>query len=271
MRWAEVIGDPVAHSQSPAIHRYWLQALGMEGDYRATRVGAGDVGGFLAGRRVADGWAGCNVTMPLKEAVLPHLDVLNPVAARLGAVNCIVRMADGRLVGHNSDVDGVSGPVAGVGGVPPVVAQVIGAGGAARAAVLALRALGLERIAVYNRTVARAAEAALLADGEAFGLEALRPLGGGCHLIVNATSMGMLGSPPPPVPLALYAPDTLLFDMVYTPRETALLRDARARGFRTIEGLQMLVGQAATAFAHFFGVRVPVREMGEEGVFSVLR
>jgi shikimate dehydrogenase len=277
---AEVIGDPILHSKSPLIHGFWIRALGLAADYRAAHVRAEGLGDYFAARRADPDWAGCNVTMPHKEAVLAHVDEVDPLAARLQAANCIVKRADGRLVAGNTDVDGVAEPLGrhSIGGYPGHVAtyvQIVGAGGAARAAVLGARAAGFQDFDMFNRTPAKADALAALA-GAPFGtgnpLAALGPIRNPrepgavqrySHILINATSMGMNGADPVPVDLAAYFPDTILFDMVYAPLETPLLAQARAHGLRTIDGLEMLVGQAATAFERFFGV-APPRERDAE-------
>lgn len=278
-RWAEVIGDPVSHSKSPAIHRFWLRALGMDGDYRATRVTADQLAAWAASRRADRNWAGANVTMPLKEAVLPLLDEISDTARKLDAVNTIVH-ADGRLIGHNTDVDGVAEPL--LRHEKPrdrqhgtTCVQIIGAGGAARAAWIGAMKAGYGDFDFFNRTRERAVQMARLAglpDDFGHGLDALGPTrdsgrnpgdGRHRHIIINASAMGMHGANPVPIHLADYDTDTLVFDMVYAPLETPLLADARRLGLRTIDGLEMLVGQAATAFRHFFSVDAP-REQDAE-------
>jgi shikimate dehydrogenase len=274
VKYAEVIGDPIAHSKSPMIHGFWIRALGLEADYRAAHVTADGLGAYFATRRADRDWVGCNVTMPHKEAVLAHVDVMDPLAARLNAANTIVKDADGRLVAGNTDVDGVCEPLRRhrIGDYPEHVAtyvQIIGAGGAARAAVLGAQAAGFGDFDIFNRSAARADLVAQLA-GTAWGtgnpLETLGPIRNPndglaeqrySHIVINATSMGMQGENPVPIDLSAYYPDTIVFDMVYAPLETPLLAQARSHGLRTIDGLEMLVGQAATAFERFFGVAPP--------------
>ena len=268
MIYAEVIGDPIAQSKSPLIHRHWLAALALEGDYRHAHVTAEALPAFLAARRADADWRGCNVTMPHKEAVIPLLDALDPLAARVGAVNCIVREADGRLTGHNTDVDGVAAPLraAGAGGA---AGAVIGAGGAARGAIIGMQAAGIAPIAVYNRTVDKAHSLAAMAGGDqALSLSALTPAGGR-QVILNASSMGMLGNPPVPVDLAAFPAETIVFDMVYSPLETPLLAEARRLGLRTIDGLAMLIGQAARAFTLFYEAE-PLRGDGDAALRVLL-
>ncbi len=270
MKYAEVIGDPIAHSKSPMIHGFWLRALGLEADYRAAHVRADGLAAYFAVRRADPDWVGCNVTMPHKEAVLAHVDEVDALAARLNAANTIVKRADGRLVAGNTDVAGVAEPLKrhAIGGYPDHVAtyvQIIGAGGAARAAVLGAQAAGFGDFDIFNRSPGQADAVAALA-GAPFGtgnpLEALGPIRNPndgqaqqrySHVVINATSMGMHGENPVPIELSAYYPDTIVFDMVYVPLETPLLAQARAVGLRCIDGLEMLVGQAALAFERFFG------------------
>jgi shikimate dehydrogenase len=272
--YAEVIGDPIAHSKSPAIHGFWIRALGLQADYRAVHVRAEELGAYFEARRADPDWAGCNVTMPHKEAALAHVDVVDPLAARLNAANTIVKRADGALVAGNTDVEGVAEPllrhrIGGYAGHVATYVQIVGAGGAARAAVLGAQAAGHGHFDIFNRTPARADALAALA-GAPFGtgnpLEALGPIRNPrepgavqrySHILINATAMGMNGADPVPVDLSAYFPDTIVFDMVYHPLETPLLAAARRQGLRTIDGLEMLVGQAATAFERFFGVGPP--------------
>ncbi|SMF61600.1 shikimate dehydrogenase family protein [Allosphingosinicella indica] len=248
--WAEVIGDPVAHSLSPRIHRFWLDRLGLAGDYRATRVMADRLAAHLRERRGDPHWRGCNVTVPHKSAVLPLIDRIDPAAERIGAVNCIVAEG-GALVGYNSDVDGIG---AAIGNRAFARAVVIGAGGAARAMVDVLAQRGTA-ITLLARDPGKAEALAAARPFEA-AADAFR----GADLIVNASPLGMTHAPIPGGLIAALgaAPaDALVFDMVYAPRETALLAAARARGLPIAQGLTMLIGQARRAFALFYGVAPP--------------
>ncbi|HMO67096.1 MAG TPA: shikimate dehydrogenase [Novosphingobium sp.] len=252
--FAEVIGDPIRQSKSPAIHGFWLEKLGIAADYRATHVRAEDLGDFFAARRSDSGWRGCNVTMPHKQAVMPLLDRLDPLAARIGAVNTVVPDGGG-LAGHNTDAAGFLEPLGDM-AVGDVI--VIGAGGAARAVLAALADRGVARITLQNRSIAKGE--ALLAE---FGLagEVVEPGHDGVQadLLVNTSSLGMAGFPPmPPVERQVRAGGTV-YDIVTTPLDTDLLKAARARGLATIDGLSMLIGQAAVAFEKFFGAAPPRR------------
>jgi shikimate dehydrogenase len=258
--FAEVIGDPVAHSKSPAIHRFWLDALGIEGDYIASHVRPEELDAHFARRRAQPEWRGCNVTVPHKQAVIPLLDSLSPLAESVGAVNLIVPQ-DG-LAGTNSDVDGIMEPLPFAPGSLHSVC-LIGSGGAALAALAAFRRLGVRRVTLNVRDQAKGER--LL---ESWGFEGrVGPIDdaanlGQAQLIVNATTLGMAGQTQMPQPLLDCIADhpdkdAVLFEMVYAPLETEALAAARRRGLRTVDGLQMLVGQAASAFQAFFGAPAP--------------
>lgn len=259
--YAEVIGDPVAHSKSPAIHRFWLQKHGLAYDYRAAQVTAETLDDHLQRRRSDPQWCGCNVTMPLKTQVLDFLDELSPAALRIGAVNTVVRTGrESRLVGHNTDLIGVREPLRDwIESDRFLNASVIGTGGAAAAAVLALlgrpAAVHLNN---YGRTFESARAFRERFDHEEYASGAISDLrdrsvrGGRPELLINASPLGMRGHPPLEVDLDFLAPGSIVFDMVYDPLETELLRAARQKGLRVVDGLTMLVAQAAMAFELFF-------------------
>jgi len=274
--YAEVIGDPIAQSKSPAIHTFWLGKLGIEADYRAAHVRAEALTDYLDGRREDEAWRGCNVTMPHKQAVMPHLARLHPLAERIGAVNTIVREADGSLTGYNTDVAGFLEPLR-----PWLehrhlfrMARVLGTGGAARAIVAALA----DENAVIVLTGRDPAKARALLDeldpaGEHHTADlthfadptdfAFDDRAGCFDLIVNASPLGMAGQPPLAFDLSHAPPGSVVYDIVTHPADTPLLQAARAAGLRTIDGLAMLIGQAAVAFEKFFGVHAPREHDGE--------
>ncbi|MFA7602242.1 MAG: shikimate dehydrogenase [Novosphingobium sp.] len=272
--YAEVIGDPIAHSKSPRIHGFWLEKLGIEADYRACHVVPEGLTDYLARRREDAAWRGCNVTIPHKRAVMPLLDRVDPSAARIGAVNTVVHEADGSLTGFNTDAAGFLEPLL---PLPPAdadgsrgLAVVLGAGGAARAVVCALWDAGYH-IDILNRDIGKART---LADEFGAPATAHGPLeipsapllfthNVGEDLLVNTTSLGMRGMPALDISLERVSPGVIVYDLVYAPLETPLLAQARSRGMRTIDGLAMLVGQAAIAFERFFGVSPP-REFDAE-------
>jgi shikimate dehydrogenase len=248
---AGVVGWPVAHSKSPRIHRFWLEKLGLDGDYGRFPVHPDHLGTAIRALP-ALGLRGVNVTIPHKVAIIEYLDALAPSAAAVGAVNTVAVTAAG-LVGHNTDVAGLAGPIAGHGAGRPIV--ILGAGGAARAALAVARDLG-GPVTIVNRSADRAA--ALLAEmGVADSVQAPGARLPEAALLINATSLGMTGQPPLDIDLAPLAADALVFDCVYAPLDTPLLQAARARRLAVIDGLAMLIGQAAAAFELFYGAPAP--------------
>ncbi len=274
--YAEVIGDPIAQSKSPAIHRFWIERLGLDADYRATRVGHAELAAYFAERRHDPAWRGCNVTMPHKQAVLAALDRSEPLARRIGAVNTVVRAGDGSLVGRNTDVGGFLEPLRKELEQQHYfrMARIIGTGGAARAIVAALAKEGFT-IVLAGRDPEKARNlldeldpggehhVARLADFARPTDFAFDDRKGCCDLIVNASPLGMRGQPPLVFDWSHAPPGSIAYDIVTDPVRTAFLGQAGAAGFRTIDGLAMLIGQAAAAFAHFFG-RSPPREYDGE-------
>ena len=254
-RYAEVIGDPIAHSKSPIIHGFWLASLGIEADYRAFHVTASALPGYFAARMADPDWCGCNITIPHKITALDHVADPGGVRASIGAINLVTRDEHGAFFGTNTDAGGFYAPISGMDLTnAPVV--VIGAGGAARAILFALSRLGVGRVTVLNRNVLKAA--ALLA---AFGLKGdALPLGAPlppAALLVNASALGMKGQPPLAIDLGPLPADAVVYDIVYAPLETPLLAAARARDLDVVDGLDMLIGQAALAFEILFGVAPP--------------
>jgi len=261
--YAEVIGDPIAQSKSPLIHRHWLERLNMTGDYRRTRVEAGGLSDFLRGRRSDPDWRGCNVTIPHKEAVLAHVDELDSSAAEIRAVNCIVPRAAG-LIGYNTDVDGIAAALAGT-ILDGRKAAIIGGGGAARAAVTYLSARKVSEIVVLVRDPAKAQSLRSLVSNASMEIGAFGAgpmLLRGSSAIINASPLGMAGCPEMPGEVTSAVadqPQAILFDMVYDPVDTAFLS---AGNQHTVDGLTMLVGQARKAFELFFGAPAPERDAG---------
>ncbi len=264
-----LIGDPVAHSISPVFQQAAFDALAIAARYEAWPTPAAELAERVAGLRAPD-TLGANVTVPHKQAVLPLLDRLHPTAARAGAVNTIVNEG-GRLVGHNTDIAGFLDALRLDGGLDPHGARAVllGAGGAARAVVIALLDAGAARVRVLNRTPARAeALVAELADGrgEAAALEPERAtaLLSGADLVVNCTTVGMRHSAQEhalPVPAEAIPAGITVVDIVANPLVTPLLAAAAARGCRTLGGLPMLVRQGAAAFTLWTGIPAPVSVM----------
>jgi len=271
--YAEVIGDPIAQSKSPAIHRFWLKALGTEGDYRACHVLADGLAAYIAERRADPDWRGCNVTMPHKQAVMPLLDRIDDQATAIGAVNTVVREAGGMLTGHNTDGAGFLEPLSAVLARRHLfrMARILGTGGAARAIIASLAKQNMTLV-VAGRDAAKAqalldelAPASSSIGHHAVQLDhfaqatdfAFDDRAGCLDLVVNATALGMVGQPPLDLDLSHVPPGSIVYDIVTSPVETPLLASARAAGFETIDGLEMLIGQAAVAFRLFFGAEPP--------------
>lgn len=260
--YAEVIGDPIAQSKSPLIHRHWLERLGLEGDYRAVRVAAGELAAYLAERRHDPDWRGCSVTIPHKEAILPLLARRRAGARSVGAVNCVVPGLHGPT-GHNTDIDGFSAALGDtdVGGRKAVL---IGAGGGARAALSHFVERRVGTLTIVVRDPKKAAHFAGQHAGsrvEVHSMDDCEAAFDGAVAIVNASPLGMAGSPPMPPGLldcvAGHARGATLFDMVYKPLRTEFLEVGEANGGRPVDGLVMLVGQARAAFRLFFGHDAP--------------
>lgn len=251
--YAEVIGDPVAHSKSPAIHQFWLNKKAFRAEYRATRVSADELAGFIDARRGDPDWRGCNLTMPHKQSILPLLDSVSSVAGQIGAANVVYRDAEGRLHGCNTDVHGVRHCLAGT-EVMNRKALIVGAGGAARAAAFALAREAAE-VDVMNRSVDKARQ--LLLDFRLRGRA--MPLGKfpEVDILVNASALGMHGKAWPVLDLDDLPLGATVLDMVYFPLRTALLEAARRRRLTSVGGIDMLIGQAAEAFSLFFGEARP--------------
>ena len=259
--YAEVIGDPIAQSKSPLIHGFWLDALGMKGEYRRAHVKPDDLAAYIAERRTDPAWRGCNVTIPHKIAVMDLVDDPGDIRGTIGAMNTIVRQRDGALIGTNTDAAGFYAPLAELDleGAPVVL---IGAGGAARAVLFALARAKVGHVTILNRSPLKAM--GLLATfglkGDVVALDAPLPP---AALLVNSSSLGMMGQPPLDLDLSPLPEDAIVYDLVYSPLQTGLLKAAEARGLDTIDGLDMLIGQAALAFELFFG-RSPPEGRDEE-------
>jgi shikimate dehydrogenase len=260
--YAEVIGDPIAQSKSPLIHGFWLNALGIDADYRKTRVTPEELPAYFADRRADPAWRGCNITIPHKIAALDHVEDRGGIRQSIGAINCVLRADDSdALIGTNTDVGGFAAPIAGLDLTGRHVA-VIGAGGAARAVLYGLARLGVGRVTILNRNPLKAA--ALLATfglkGDAVPLNSPLPP---VALLANTSALGMQGQPPLEIDLSPLPEDAVVYDIVYAPLETELLAQAHDRGLDTVDGLEMLVGQAALAFELLFGAEPP-RERDDE-------
>ena len=257
-----MIGSPVEHSRSPAIHRAAALATGVALEYEALLVEPEELVSTIAMVRET-GMRGLSVTMPHKEAVIAEMDELTPSATALGAVNHVTN-TDGHLVGNNTDGDGFLLGLSHAHGIDIVDMDVavFGAGGAARAIIRACARAGARRVSVIARRDERAARAAEVGGPRAVpaDVNTLRHV----DLVVNATPVGMAGTPSAgnvPFDVRVLRDDVVVVDIVYDPVETALLLAARERGLRGIDGLSMLAGQAAAQFTAWTGVHAPLDVM----------
>lgn len=267
--FAAIVGWPVEHSRSPALHGFWLKQHGIDGHYgrlpvEPKRAALEELVAFL--KRTPNA-RGCNLTLPHKIDIMPLLDDIHPLAARIGAVNTVIKRPDGTLEGRNSDGFGFmealrynvphwsaeAGPVA-----------VLGAGGAARAIVATLVDAGVPELRLANRTKSAAVDLGvaftpddgrqIVIDNWPDRAQALS----GVTLLVNTTSLGMKGQPPLDLDLSHLPHSATVYDIVYVPLETALLATARGRGNRCVDGLGMLLHQGRVGFEAWFGVKVDV-------------
>ncbi|WP_394730259.1 shikimate dehydrogenase family protein [Altererythrobacter sp. GH1-8] len=268
--YAEVIGDPIAQSKSPLLHGFWLEKLGIEAEYRACHVKPEGLADYFVDRRADSSWRGCNITMPHKQAAREHLYSVEEIASSIGAVNTVYPAFDRMLAGTNTDAAGFLEPLREDLAQEHYfrMARILGTGGAARAIIAALAGEGFTLVvAGRNPDKARALLDELAPDGEHHAVHLdhfAEPTDfkfddrEGClDLVVNATALGMKGQPPLKFDLSHAPPRSIFYDIVYSPLETELLADAAKAGFRTLDGLNMLIGQAAVAFEHFFGQAAP--------------
>lgn len=264
-----LIGDPIAHSLSPSLHEAAFRSHGLCASYELWPTSEADLPARLAGLRRAD-VLGANVTMPHKLAVTSLLDEISPLSARAGAVNTIMHR-DGRLIGDNTDVEGFTTALtSAISSFSERHILVLGAGGAARAVVLGLQALGTGQVTIANRSSERAETlaATFSSSHQEIGTIALQKIAENLEtvsVLVNATAAGWR---PGETPIPLDVLDNLpanawVVDLTF--RETDLLRAARQRGLSTLDGLPMLVHQAAGAFTRWTGLGAPVAEMLEAG------
>ena len=255
---AGVMGMPINQSRSPILHNYWIAQHGLRGAYGHFPVEAKNLEAAIRGL-AALGLAGCNVTQPHKVEALKLMDVVDPLAQRMGAINCIVVQADGSLHGFNHDGYGYIQSLKDVNpdwraDAGPIV--VLGAGGASRAVVLSLIDQGATDIRLVNRTLDKAQA---LAAGYEHIVKVIpwaerNSTMEGCALLVNTTNQGMYGQPPLDVSLDALPKSAMVSDAIYIPLETPLLEAARLRGNQTANGLGMLLNQARPAFNSWFGV-----------------
>ena len=261
---AGVIGWPIAHSLSPALHGYWLNEMNLDGALVPLAVRREDFASAILGLKRA-GFRGVNVTVPHKEAAFALAHDCDEVARAAGAANLLVFHAGGRIEARNTDATGLRESLReSIGRLDGQSVLLLGAGGAARGALLALDGLGAAKIRLLNRhsdkaaMLARAMQPLVRGSLSAGGLDGWKDAAAGADLLINGTSAGMKGNAPLELDLALLKSSAAVLDSVYTPLETELLRGAKARGHKTIDGLGMLMHQAVPSFEAFFGVRPKV-------------
>jgi shikimate dehydrogenase len=262
-----VIGDPVRHSLSPVMHNAAFSALDLDWVYVAMEVGRADIAAAVAGVRALR-IDGLSVTMPHKQAIIGHLDRLSPTAERLGAVNTVVRTG-AALAGESTDGQGLLDALRGDEGFDPAGRRclVLGAGGAARAAVLALAQAGAAEVGVRARRAAAATAASQLAGS--VGTVATDGAEADADLVVNATPLGMAPGDPMPAEPGRLGPGQLVVDLVYHPATTPLVAAARATGATAVNGLGMLLHQAAHAFRLWTGEDPPLSVMSAAALASL--
>lgn len=267
--FAAIVGWPVEHSRSPALHGFWLKQQGIDGHYgrlpvEPNRAALRELVAFL--KRTPNA-RGCNLTLPHKIDIMPLLDHIDPLAAHIGAVNTVIKQADGTLEGRNSDGFGFlealkNGAPDWQAAAGPAV--VLGAGGAARAVIATLAAAGVPELRLLNRTQSAAIDLGVAftpSDGRRIAVDRWDERDqslAGATLLVNTTSLGMKGQPPLEIDITRLPASAVVDDIVYAPLETRLLAAARARGHRCVDGLDMLLHQGRLGFEAWFGRKVMV-------------
>lgn len=263
-RVAGVVGWPISHSLSPVLHGYWLDERKLDGALVPLAVRREDFARTIITLQ-RSGFRGVNVTVPHKEAAFALAHDCDEAAKAASAANLLIFHADGRIEARNTDSIGLMESIrAGMGRLDGRSVLLLGAGGAARGAILALNALGAARVQLLNRhadkaaMLARTMQPSVKSALVAGALDDWKDAAPAADLLINSTSAGMTGNPPLTLDLALLKPSATVLDIVYNPLETPLLRDAKGRGHRVIDGLGMLMHQAAPSFEAFFGVQPEV-------------
>jgi shikimate dehydrogenase len=273
---AGIIGWPVTHSLSPVLHGYWLNQYNIDGAMVPLAAKAEDFTAVIDGARRA-GFKGVNVTVPHKEAAFALANRNDQAALSAGATNLLVFNQRG-IDGRNTDTYGLAASLEeNIGGLHGKTVVLLGAGGAARGAILALEMLGAAHIHLLNRDVTRAKNLASSLSSQVKapvapgGLQDWGRIAGDAVLVVNSTSAGMGSNPPLALDLSVLPSSAAVCDIVYNPLETQLLKDAAARGLKTIDGLGMLMHQAVPSFEAFFGVKPSVTPGLRDALVKVLR
>ena len=272
---AGVCGWPIHHSLSPLLHSFWLKEMGLLGAYVPFAVDPNTaIEAFQSLKKTSI--SGVNVTLPLKSAAFQAADVATEEAQKLGVANCLYK-SRGQLVAHNTDLEGFATPLIaklGADHIQNSSALVIGAGGASRAVLGALLSLGVPEICLINRTDAKAED--LVGQVDVPSLYALpwaqrAEAVSRADLIINASAAGMTGKPNLDISLSGGRESALVYDLIYTPRMTKLMKDAKANGMEVLGGLEMLIAQARPSFKLFFGQNPPMESDPTEILFDALK
>jgi shikimate dehydrogenase len=263
---AGVIGWPIVHSVSPTLHGYWLREENLNGALVPLAVARENFARVIRALQLS-GFRGVNVTLPHKEAAFALADQSDEAAKTAGAANLLIFHAENRIEARNTDMVGLRESIRErLGDLRGRTVVLLGAGGAARGAILALNELGAARVHILNRhpdkavALAKALKTMVASQLEGADLKDWPKMAGEADLLVNTTSAGMKGHPALALDLAGLKPAAAVLDIVYNPLETALLKDAKVRGHVAIDGLGMLMHQGVPSFEAFFGVRPKVTD-----------
>ncbi len=262
-----VIGDPIKHSLSPQMHSSGYQALGLEGEFvfLAAKVAIEDIAYVVKSIKTL-GILGVSCTIPHKSAIIKYLDQIDPIAKKIGAVNTLVNRS-GIVKGFNTDWLGVVGPLEDLIDIKGKKVALIGAGGAARAIAYAIN-IKKGKLMIFNRSLDKAKELAREFNGQSFGLDQIA-LVETVDIIINATSLGMLAQDETPVPKQYLHQRQIVFDIIYNPMKTRLLKEAKDKGAKIIYGLEMLLHQGVAQFELYTGRKAPVNIMRQTLIDSL--
>jgi len=272
---AGVCGWPIHHSLSPLLHNYWLKELGLSGAYVHFAVRPDEaLRAFKSLKRTSI--SGVNVTMPLKELAFEAADERTPDAIKLGVSNCLYKK-DGKLIAHNTDLEGFAAPLIkamGAKALSETPALIIGTGGAARAVIGALLALNIPEIRITGRTDSKAEDLVNMVNVPSFYAVPWEHRGvavASAGLIINATSAGMQGKAALDIDISKAEAGSFVYDLIYTPRKTKLLKEAKRAECQTLGGLEMLIAQARPSFKLFYGQNAPTLPDPSEMLFKALK
>ena len=272
---AGVCGWPIHHSLSPVLHNFWLKELGLSGAYVHFAVRPDEAIRAFKSLK-ATSISGVNVTQPLKQLAYEAADERTPDAIKLGVSNCLYKR-DGKLIAHNTDLEGFAAPLIKAMGAKELSekpALIIGTGGASRAVIGALLALNVPEIRIIGRTDSKAEDLVSMVNVPSFYAvpwEHRNVAVASAGLIINATSGGMKGKTQLDLDISKAEPGTFVYDLIYTPRKTKLLRNAKKAGCETLGGLDMLIAQARPSFKLFFGHNAPVLPNPSDMLFKALK